>query len=270
MSFENKFEFNQENIDVYLKEVAKNYKKIAGKNTPAELIIIGGASVLINYGFRESTTNIDAIISAASGMKDAINMVRDKYMLPNDWLNADFKKTDSYSSRLPQFSKYYRTYSNVVTIKTISAEYLIAMKLKSGRTYKKDLSDVIGILYEHEKANNPITLESIKRAIGELYDSWNNIPELSQIFITDVFDNKDLKEEYCRTIKDEQNARKDLINFEKDYSGILSNENVNDIVGNFSAKSGRKSVIANLHEKKKISEMQNSFGQKEQHSTIER
>ena len=187
MSFENKFEFSQENIDVFLKEVAKNYRKIAGKNTPAEMIIIGGASVLINYGFRESTTDIDAIISAASGMKDAINMVRDKYKLPNDWLNADFKKTESYSSRLPQFSKYYRTYSNVVTIRTISAEYLVAMKLKSGRTYKKDLSDVIGILYEHEKANNAITMESIKRAIGELYDSWDNIPEfpkyLSRMFL---------------------------------------------------------------------------------------
>lgn len=47
---------------MYLKELAKEYKK-RNKNVPAELILVGGASVLINYGFREMTTDIDAITS---------------------------------------------------------------------------------------------------------------------------------------------------------------------------------------------------------------
>ena len=104
--------FTKENIDSYLKAVAKEYRKLVGKNMPAELILIGGASVLINYGFREMTTDVDALISAASAMKDAINNVRDKYNLPNGWLNSDFVNTSSYSDKLYQFSVYYRTYSN--------------------------------------------------------------------------------------------------------------------------------------------------------------
>ena len=56
----------KENIDIYLKELAKDYRKAVGKNMPAEIILIGGASVLINYGFRNMTTDIDAMIHAAS------------------------------------------------------------------------------------------------------------------------------------------------------------------------------------------------------------
>ena len=133
---EQKFEFTKENIDLYLKELAKEYRKQIGKEMPAELILVGGASVLINYGFREMTADIDALIQAASCMKDAINSVGDRFGLPNSWLNADFKNTNSYTPKLLQFSTFYKTYSHVLTIRTISAEYLIAMKLRSGRQYK--------------------------------------------------------------------------------------------------------------------------------------
>ena len=60
MSSEKQIEFTKENIDTYLKEVAKEYRKQIGKNTPAEMILIGGASILVNYGFRDMTTDIDA------------------------------------------------------------------------------------------------------------------------------------------------------------------------------------------------------------------
>ena len=42
MSSEKQFEFTKENIDLYLKEVAKEYRKQAGKKMPAELVLIGG------------------------------------------------------------------------------------------------------------------------------------------------------------------------------------------------------------------------------------
>ena len=58
MSSENRFEFTKDNIDTYLKELAKEYRKLVGKNVPAEIILIGGASVLVNYGFRDMTTDI--------------------------------------------------------------------------------------------------------------------------------------------------------------------------------------------------------------------
>ena len=62
MPSEKGFEFTKESIDSYLKNVAKEYRKLVGKSMPAEFILIGGASVLINYGFRNMTTDIDAVI----------------------------------------------------------------------------------------------------------------------------------------------------------------------------------------------------------------
>lgn len=169
--------FTKENLDYYLKELAKEFRKRNGKNTPAEIVLVGGAAILANYGFREMTYDIDAVITASSAMKEAVNAVGDKFLLPNCWLNADFKNSNSYSPKLGQYSKHYRTYSNVLHIRTISAEYLLAMKLMSGRSYKKDLSDVVGVLYEQEKAGQPLDYSKIDKAVKELYESWDGISD---------------------------------------------------------------------------------------------
>ena len=124
MSF-NETAFHKENLDLYLRELAKAFRKLNGKAMPAEIILIGGASVLINYGFRDTTYDMDAIIIASSAMKQAINQVGDKYELPNGWLNTDFMKTRSYSPKLEEHSVYYKNFSNVLEVSNLSAEYMV-------------------------------------------------------------------------------------------------------------------------------------------------
>ena len=85
-------DFNKSGMDNYLKELAKEYRRMVGKNMPAEIVLVGGAAILANYGFRESTQDIDAIITAASAMKDSITVVGNRYDLPSGWLNSDFIK----------------------------------------------------------------------------------------------------------------------------------------------------------------------------------
>lgn len=87
---EKQIEFTKENIDLYFSELSKEYKKLGGRKLPVEIILIGGAAIVENYGFRNMTTDIDAIIPAVGIMKDAINRVGDKFGLPSGWLNADF------------------------------------------------------------------------------------------------------------------------------------------------------------------------------------
>ena len=245
---ETRFEFTKGNIDLYLKELSKEYRKRGGKNMPAELILIGGASVLVNYGFRNMTTDIDAIIQAASSMKDAINRVGDRYNLPNGWLNADFKKTDSYSPKLVEFSSYYRSFSNVLTVRTVSAEHLVAMKLRSGRQYKSDLSDVLGILAEHEKRGIPITLAQIHKAVSDLYGHWSSLPEASQAFIKNVFENGKFEQLYEQTLSGERETKELLIQFEKDYPGVTTMDNVDGIAETLQKKTDRASVLARLRQ----------------------
>ena len=45
--------FTKENLDSYLKELAKEFRKKNGTRMPTEIILIGGASILINYGFSD-------------------------------------------------------------------------------------------------------------------------------------------------------------------------------------------------------------------------
>ena len=248
MLSDTRFEFTKDNIGLYLKELSKEYRRRVGKSMPAELILIGGASVLINYGFRNMTTDIDAIIQAASSMKDAINAVGDRYNLPNGWLNADFKKTDSYTPKLAEFSVYYKTYANVRTVRTVSGEYLIAMKLRAGRQYKSDLSDVLGILSEHEKRGIPITMDQIRKAASDLYGGWAYLPDASRAFIENVMENGQFEQLYEQTLQGEQETKELLIQFEQDYPGKTTKDNVDGIAESLQEKTNRASVLAKLRQ----------------------
>ena len=230
MSPDQVFEFTRKDIDTYLKAVAKEYRKISGKDVPAEMILVGGASVLINYGFRNMTTDIDALIMASSSMKDAINTIGDRYSLPNGWLNMDFENTSSYTTKLIQFSEYYRTYSNIVTIRTVSAEFLIAMKLRSGRQYKNDLSDILGILAEHEKKGRLLTLDQIKKAFCELYGNWDLISDHAGVFIENVMRNGNFEKQYRDTVSTEEENNMLLTDFEKSDPNVTDSSNVDAIL----------------------------------------
>lgn len=228
--------FNKENLDNILKELAKEYKKLVGKNMPAEIVLIGGAAVIENYGFRDMTTDIDALDSAASAMKDAINNVGERLELPRGWLNDDFKKTDSYSPKLFEVSKYYKSFYGVLNVRTVSAEYLIAMKLKSGRKYKNDLSDIVGILSEQKKNGAELGKAQIYSAIAELYGSADNIPKDSKTFIDNLLIGKNYDAVYEEIRSNEKDAKDILIEFEERYPDSLKTDNVDSILKTLKAK----------------------------------
>ena len=222
--------FTKENLDYYLKELAKEFRKRNGKNMPAEIVLVGGAAILANYGFREMTYDIDAVITASSAMKGAVNAVGDRLGLPNGWLNADFKNTSSYSPKLSRYSKYYRTYSNVLNIRTISAEYLVAMKLMSGRRYKKDLSDIIGILGEQERMGESLSYQQIDCAVKNLYGGWDNISEYAIQVLKAALDSENLKELFMEQEREEALSKQAVLQVQKNKGEIVKESNVDEII----------------------------------------
>ena len=197
---------------------------------PAEIVLVGGAAILANYGFREMTYDIDAVITASSAMKGAVNAVGDRLGLPNGWLNADFKNTSSYSPKLSQYSKYYRTYSNVLNIRTISAEYLVAMKLMSGRRYKKDLSDIIGILGEQERMGEPLSYQQIDCAVKNLYGGWDNISEYAIQVLKAALDSENLKELFMEQEREEALSKQAVLQAQKYEGEKVKESNVDEII----------------------------------------
>ena len=103
------------------------------------------------------------------------------------------------------------------------------MKLMSGRQYKNDISDIIGILREQKERGKPLTLERIKTAVCDLYDCWDNLPQDSRALIAEVM----LYEQY---IRNERITKESLLDFEKIYPGIANTDNVDDIIQNLKAR----------------------------------
>lgn len=249
--------FRKENIDFYLKELAKDFIKLNGKTTPAEIVIVGGASILINYGFRDATQDIDAVYRASSAMKDAIHRTGDRLNLPNGWLNQDFRNvSEGVEGKLIAHSKHYRTFNRILEIRTVSDEYLIAMKLKSGRQYKNDLSDVAGIILEKSKENAPIPFDAIDNAVCELYGSWDSLDADVVADFKGLYSlsTEELAERYKYLKKQELSNKDALVSFEKVYPGTLNKENLKEIVENLK----KPSVLSALKEKQTQIEMDNS------------
>ena len=227
-------DIQKEMIDMYLKELAKEFKRITGRKTSAEIIIVGGGSVLLNYDFRMNSVDVDAFNTYDSAIKDAAKLVADKYNLSQQWLNDDFKKTPSYSPRLRQYSSYYKTFSYVLEIRTISREYLVAMKMVSGRKYKNDLSDILGILYYHYKSNDEITYQQIEKAVVDLYSNFDRIKEDVVEFVKTAIENKTFVDGYNLQKENEQSIKDNLIQFEEKYENVLSEDNIDDIINKLS------------------------------------
>ncbi len=131
----------------------------------------------------------------------------------------------------------------------MSAEYLVAMKLMAGRQYKNDLSDIVGILIEQEERKDAFTLDRIKKAVIDLYDSYDRLPENSRIFIESIYEKEDLRGFYqqCRQF---ELANKDvLLDFQDDYPGVLRGDNLADVLKAAKEKKNRsdsKSLSNNI------------------------
>jgi len=195
-------DFDKQFIDECLNELANEYKKLS--NIPIKLIIVGGAAVLINYNFRKSTGDIDVTTITSSLFLEAVKTTAKKLNLYRQWLNDDVKNTASTSKVLENISKPYKLFSEILEVRIVNEEYLIAMKLMAGRIYKYDMSDIIGIMLEHKNIGNEITYEKIDNAIITLYGSWENIPENSKILVDLIFDNKDYESLYNKVRQEEE------------------------------------------------------------------
>lgn len=176
------------------------------------------------------TYDIDAVITASSAMKDAVNATGDRLGLANGWLNADFMNTSSYSPKLSQYSKYYRTYSNVLNIRTVSAEYLVAMKLMSGRRYKKDLSDIVGILSEQAKMGEPLCYQQIDCAVKNLYGGWKNISEYAVQVLNAALNAENLTELFTEQEREERLSKQAVLQVQNDRKENVNESNVDAII----------------------------------------
>jgi hypothetical protein len=210
-----KNDINKENIDMYLNEFAEECKKLNYNIKPIKIILVGGAAILLNYNFRKSTDDIDVLNPSLVSINEAVKNTAKRLNITDDWLNDDFKKSPSYSEKINDVSVLYKNISNILEIRTINSEYLIAMKLMTDRIDKHDISDIAGVVLEHKRNNNPLNQKDIENAVCTLYGSLEKLPNDSLMLLNNLFKVDDYEKLYVYFENKEKDARKTLKKLEK-------------------------------------------------------
>ena len=233
----------KENACPILKAFAKEYKKQNGTSVPVELVIVGGGSILLNYGFRKATQNFDIMVQSLGMIKNVSYRIADLYNLPDNWLNTDFMRTASYSDKLREVSKHFCSFNNgSLEFRTVNGEYLIAMKMVSAREYRNDISDVVGILIYMKNESEDFSMDRIDHAIDFLYGKREDIIK------EEVYDKvkeytkrsvAELEKEYDVLTQMESQTKQELIDVNEKYQGVVKEESIDKVIEGLRRRKGR-------------------------------
>lgn len=105
--------------------------ELEGTAEPVELVLVGGAALVLLYGARETTKDVDGFLldpASASTVRAAARRVADSLGLPEDWLNDGAK---GYVHGMAQGETILTTSSLIV--RTLAPQQLLAMKLSAWR-----------------------------------------------------------------------------------------------------------------------------------------
>ena len=114
---------------------------LAAQELHGEILLTGGAAMCLVHSARDMTKDIDALYEP----KDIINRIAAKIAeqenLPAGWLNDSVKSFVGPNAPVEEFIAL-----KGLRVQTVSAEYLLAMKLMSARYGEKDYDDISFLL----------------------------------------------------------------------------------------------------------------------------
>lgn len=163
------------------KELRKKLRKMPA-DYKVDLYVVGGACIVATLGSRDATTDIDAMWTIGSEMRDCINKVGDKLSLGHDWCNCDFKRTKSYTNGIVYNSSVYKSFDRLI-VRMVNYDLLLAMKLIAFREHKKtDIEDCRSIINFYKKQGYNVDTEFIVNIINK-YFSINDLSTEAKNFI---------------------------------------------------------------------------------------
>ncbi len=127
---------NKDDITKYLQMVGQELNK-SGKKL--ELVLLGGAAMLIEIGNRESTYDIDAFfVSDFTALIKASAIIAAQENLPDGWLNSAAAGF-TYNFKKQPDKNLWKSFPGL-DVYIVSLDYLFATKIIAGR--QKDLEDI--------------------------------------------------------------------------------------------------------------------------------
>ena len=126
--------FDRANIIEAFEELSR---VLARRGIQARLFVVGGAAIVLAYGQRRMTRDVDAIFEPKAAVYAAAREVGASRGLPDDWLNDAVKGFAPGPD--PNQRVVFRTENLEVAV--ASPEYLLAMKLLASRA-DQDVDDI--------------------------------------------------------------------------------------------------------------------------------
>ena len=136
-----------------------------------ELCIYGGSAMMLAYGSRETTKDVDAIVKPSEVARRLAKEVAQALGLHESWLNDDVKRFVSEAGTFApmQIEELEEAARRHLKITRPSASYLLAMKCLACRSalpgYPGDIDDIRFLIRKMEIR----TLEQIDECIGRFY-----------------------------------------------------------------------------------------------------
>ena len=153
--------------------------ELARTHEQAEFVVVGGAALVLLYGARQTTKDVDAyfVRPAAAVVRTAASSVAGSLALPDDWLNDGAK---AYLVQVTTGPVLYE--SKFLLVRAPSTAQLLAMKLAAWRDDidRKDarllLSKLNGTLEEVRALIEPLVLPNQRdKASYALEDLWESV-----------------------------------------------------------------------------------------------
>ena len=164
---------NQHDIMKYFGKVNEKLK-LQGHH--GEIVMAGGAVMLLVVKNREATKDVDAYFVPSEHIRNAALAVAKEESLPDDWLNDGVK--GFFYGTPPQ--EHFADFSNL-SIFNVSPKYMIAMKAVAGRD--EDIEDLKALIQFTGLKNTDEVLDIVQQ-----YVPSNLLKPQVQYSIQDIFD----------------------------------------------------------------------------------
>lgn len=150
---------NKQDIEKYLRMLGQ---ELLHRQVTGEILLVGGAVMLLKVQNRETTKDIDAyfVTGQAEIIREAAQAIADREGLAQDWINDAAKGFFYTQPSTEQWAEYpgLRVYMP-------SLDYIFAMKVVAGRP--QDIDDIKALAQELNLSNARDALTIVKEYIPE-------------------------------------------------------------------------------------------------------
>lgn len=167
---------DKDDIEKYLQMVGQ---ELHAQELNLELLLLGGAAMLIEVGNRESTQDVDTyLLSDFAALMKAAAVVAAREGLPDGWLNSAAAGFTYGFLRQPE-KTLWRTFPGL-TIYLPSLEYLFVTKMMAHRL--KDQADIIALASKLGIERRKEALSLVEKYVQKQHITEDVLDEIEEIF----------------------------------------------------------------------------------------